>query len=101
MKVINVDFLGGPWDGQMLSGNSLDHDESRLAKKCFWNTQQGAVGTRFPPLSSREIHLLRKRAAANNHFGTNDDYVVAVRMETDKEIRVTFESAREPFDQVA
>ena len=31
MKAINLEFVGGLWDGQTLHGDSLNQEESRLA----------------------------------------------------------------------
>jgi len=63
MKTIHVEFVGGLWDGQVLHGDSLDQEESKLAKKCFWGTKEGTVGTRVPGLSAQET---RRYASSSN-----------------------------------
>jgi len=95
MKAIHIEFAGGLWDGEHLSGDSLNTEEARLAKKCYWATGGGTVGKHFGELSAREMHLLRKAVPPADHLDIHHDYVVTVHVENDDEILVRLECADE------
>jgi hypothetical protein len=93
-RMISLEFVGGPWDGQTLHTDSTDQVEMWLANACYAISHHGAIGERCVEVTCDLLDFAQRHgwlAAETVSPLQAEAYFVAAHRETETEVVVTFE----------
>jgi hypothetical protein len=93
MKPVELDFVGGFWNGRSLRTDSPDQEEAFLARGCYEMSHHGTVGAEVVGLSADAIAFARHHgwdAAREAGLNGAHRYVVSEYRETENDIVISF-----------